>query len=88
MPLAIVWQLALAAVGVLVCGFLFVYGFIRPGRSRLREVQIDEKLRAVQRAAARAPGALGKWLQTPLRHSRTATKKSSRAGRRTRAKSR
>jgi Family of unknown function (DUF6411) len=68
------------------CVLLFVLAFLFPRMSGKVERGGDAPLGAGQRAAGKAPGRLGRWLQKPFGTSRRAVHKSGSAGRRTRFK--
>jgi hypothetical protein len=68
------------------CILLFVIALLFPRKSRTVERGGDAPLGAGQRAAAQAPGRLGRWFQKPFSGSRKAVHKSGSAGRKTRFK--
>jgi hypothetical protein len=68
------------------CILLFVVALLAPRISRRMERGGDAPLRGGQRAAGKAPGRLGHWLQKPFGKSRRAVHKSGSAGRQTRSK--
>jgi hypothetical protein len=68
------------------CVLLFLVALLAPRISRYMERGGDAPLRGGQRAAGKAPGRLGRWLQKPFGTSRKAVHKSGSAGRRTRSK--
>ena len=68
------------------CVLVFVVALLAPRISRHLERGGDVPLRGGQRAAGKAPGPLGRWLQKPFGKSRQAVSKSGSAGRETRAK--
>lgn len=74
----------LVIVGV--CIVLLVLAFLFPRLSRHPQRGVDKTLGAGQRAGAKAPSKLGRWLQKPFSASRKATNKSAAAGRRGRSK--
>ena len=75
------------AVIVAVCIVLLVLAFLLPRLSRHPQRGVDKTLAVPQRAASKAPGKAGEWLQKPFSSSRKATNKSARGGRRARGKS-
>jgi hypothetical protein len=68
------------------CILLFLVAILAPRISRHMERGGDAPLRGGQRAAGKAPGPLGRWLQKPFGSSRKAVRKSGSAGRETREK--
>ncbi len=76
----------LIAAIVVFCIVLFLVAILAPRTSRHLERGGDKPLGVGQRAAGKAPGKLGRWLQKPFGSSRKAVRKSGSAGRRTRAK--
>ena len=68
------------------CVLLFLVAILAPRISRHMERGGDAPLRGGQRAAGKAPGPLGGWLQKPFGKSRRAVHKSGSAGRTTRDK--
>ena len=68
------------------CILLFLVAILAPRLSRHVERGGDAPLRGGQRAAGKAPGRLGRWLQKPFGTSRKAVHKSGSAGRKTRSK--
>lgn len=68
------------------CILLFLVAILVPRTSRYMERGGDAPLRGGQRAAGKAPGRLGRWLQKPFGTSRKAVRKSGSAGRKTRSK--
>ena len=68
------------------CVLLFLVALLAPRLSRYMERGGDAPLRGGQRAAGKAPGPLGRWLQKPFGTSRKAVHKSGSAGRRTHSK--
>jgi hypothetical protein len=68
------------------CVLVFLVAILAPRVSRYLERGGDIPLSGGQRAAGKAPGALGRWLQKPFGKSRRAVHKSGSAGRRTRSK--
>jgi hypothetical protein len=68
------------------CVLVFIAALLAPRLSVWLERGGDKPLGAGQSAAAKAPGALGRWLQKPFGKSRKAVHKSGSAGRRSRAK--
>jgi hypothetical protein len=68
------------------CVLVFLVAILTPRISRYLERGGDKPLGMGQRAAGKAPGPLGRWLQKPFGSSRRAVHKSGSAGRRTRAK--
>ena len=68
------------------CVLLFVVALVAPRISRHMERGGDAPLRGGQRAAGKAPGPLGRWLQKPFGKSRKAVRKSGSAGRDVRSK--
>ena len=68
------------------CVLVFVVALLAPRISRYLERTGDAPLGAGQRAAGKAPGRLGYWLQKPFGKSRKAVHKSGSAGREARAK--
>jgi Family of unknown function (DUF6411) len=75
----------LIAAIIVFCVLLFVVAILFPRLSRGMERGGDAPLGVGQRAASRAPGPLGRWLQKPFGKSRKAVHKSGSAGRRTRS---
>ena len=76
----------LIAAIIAFCVLLFLVAILAPRLSRYMERGGDKPLGVGQRAASKAPGPLGRWLQKPFGSSRKAVRKSGSAGRRTRAK--
>jgi hypothetical protein len=76
----------LIAAIIVFCVVLFVVALLFPRASRGLERGGDAPLGVGQRAASRAPGGLGRWLQKPFGKSRKAVHKSGSAGRRSRFK--
>lgn len=76
----------LIAAIIAFCVLVFLVAILAPRISRYLERGGDAPLGAGQRAAGKAPGPLGRWLQKPLGRSRRAVHKSGAAGRRTRAR--
>jgi hypothetical protein len=76
----------LIAAIIAFCILLFVVALLFPRLSRTVERGGDAPLGAGQRAAGRAPGRLGRWLQKPFRTSRKAVHESGSEGRRARFK--
>lgn len=68
------------------CILLFVVALLAPRISRHLERGGDAPLAGGQRAAGKAPGPLGRWLQKPFGSSRKAVRKSGSAGRQARSK--
>ena len=68
------------------CVLVFVVAIVAPRVSRHLERGGDAPLRGGQRAAGKAPGPLGRWLQKPFGSSRKAVHKSGSAGREARSK--
>jgi hypothetical protein len=68
------------------CVLVFLVAVLAPRVSRYLERGGDIPLRGGQRAAGKAPGALGRWLQKPFGKSRRAVHKSGSAGREARSK--
>ena len=64
------------------CVLVFLVAILAPRISRHLERGGDVPLRGGQRAAGKAPGRLGRWLQKPFGKSRKAVAKSGSAGRR------
>jgi hypothetical protein len=64
------------------CVLVFLVAILAPRISRYLERGGDVPLRGGQRAAGKAPGRLGRWLQKPFGKSRKAVAKSGSAGRR------
>jgi uncharacterized protein DUF6411 len=75
----------LAAI-IAFCILVFLVAILAPRTSRYLERGGDKPLGVGQRAAGKAPGKLGRWLQKPFGTSRKAVHKSGSAGRETRAK--
>ena len=63
------------------CVLVFLVAILAPRISRYLERGGDVPLRGGQRAAGKAPGPLGRWLQKPFGKSRRAVAKSGSAGR-------
>jgi len=63
------------------CVLVFLVAILAPRVSRYLERGGDAPLRGGQRAAGKAPGKLGRWLQKPFGTSRKAVHKSGAAGR-------
>jgi hypothetical protein len=63
------------------CVLVFLVAILAPRISRYLERGGDAPLRGGQRAAGKAPGFLGRWLQKPFGKSRKAVAKSGSAGR-------
>ena len=78
-------MIVLVIVGV--CIVLLILGFLLPRLSIWPQRGVDRTLGTGQRAGAKAPGRLGRWLQKPFSFSRRAANRSARTGRRTRGKS-
>lgn len=78
-------MVVLAIVGV--CIVLLILGFLLPRLSIWPQRGVDRTLGTGQRAGAKAPGRLGKWLQKPFSFSRRAADRSAGTGRRARGKS-
>jgi hypothetical protein len=76
----------LAAAIAAFCVLLFLVAILAPRISRHMERVGDAPLAGGQRAAGKAPGPLGRWLQKPFGKSRKAVHKSGSAGRETREK--
>ena len=76
----------LIAAIIAFCILLFLVAVLAPRLSRHMERGGDKPLGVGQRAAGKAPGPLGRWLQKPFGSSRKAVHKSGSAGRKTRAK--
>jgi hypothetical protein len=76
----------LTAAIIAFCVLVFLVAIVAPRMSRRLERGGDVPLRGGQRAAGKAPGPLGRWLQKPFGTSRRAVHKSGSAGRRTRSK--
>jgi hypothetical protein len=70
----------LALIGI--CAALFVLALLLPRLSRKPQRLVDRSFGAGARAAAHAPGPLGRWLPKPFTTSRRAADKSASAGRR------
>ncbi|MGH2979885.1 MAG: DUF6411 family protein [Solirubrobacterales bacterium] len=68
------------------CVLVFVVALLAPRISHHLERGGDAPLRGGQRAAGKAPGPLGRWLQKPFGKSRRAVHRSGSAGRETRSK--
>ena len=68
------------------CVLLFLVAILAPRVSRYLERGGEKPLAAGQRAGARAPGPLGRWLQKPFSKSEKAVSKSGSKGRQTRGK--
>jgi uncharacterized protein DUF6411 len=68
------------------CVLLFLVALLAPRVSRYLERGGDAPLGVGQRAAGKAPGPLGRWLQKPFGKSRKAVHKSGSAGREAHAK--
>ena len=76
----------LIAAIVAFCVLLFLVAILAPRFSRHMQRGGDAPLRGGQRAAGKAPGPFGRWLQKPFGTSRKAVRKSGSAGRETRHK--
>lgn len=68
------------------CILVFLVAILAPRMSRHLERGGSKPLGAGGRAASKAPGPLGRWLQKPFGSSQRAVHKSGSAGRRTRSK--
>ncbi len=68
------------------CLLLLVVAFLAPRLSQYLEKGGDAPLKGAQKAAGKAPGKLGTWMQKPFSKSRKAVKKSGSAGRKGRSK--
>jgi hypothetical protein len=71
---------------VAVCIVLAILAFLLPRLSIWPQRGVDRTLGSGQRAGAKAPGRLGKWLQKPFSTSRRAADRSAAAGRSARGK--
>jgi Family of unknown function (DUF6411) len=71
---------------VVICILLLVLAFLAPRLSRGPQRGVDRAFGEGQRAAGRAPGRLGRWMQKPFSTSKRAADKSASAGRRGRGK--
>ena len=78
-------MIVLVIVGV--CIVLLILGFLLPRLSIWPQRGVDRTFGSGQRAGAKAPGRLGKWLQKPFSFSRRAADRSAGTGRRARGKS-
>ena len=77
-------MLIAAIVGI--CILLAILGFLVPRLSRGPQRGVDKTLGGGQRAAAKAPGPLGRLFSKPFGTSRRAANRSAGAGRRERGK--
>ncbi len=66
---------------VAICVVLFVLALLAPRLSRKPQRAVDRGFGGGARAASRAPGPLGRWLQKPFRSSQRAADRSASAGR-------
>jgi hypothetical protein len=71
---------------IVLCLVLLVLAFLFPRLSRGPERGSEAALGTGGRAAGSAPGSLGRWLRKPFSTSQRAVAKSTRTGRRGRAK--
>lgn len=71
---------------IAICVLLLVLAFLAPRLSRHPQRGVNSSLGKGGRAASKAPGPLGRWLQKPFHKSMKATDKSASAGRNARAK--
>jgi hypothetical protein len=76
----------LIAAIVAFCILLFLVAILAPRLSRYMERGGQKPLGAGQRAGAKAPGPVGRWLQKPFSKSSRAVSKSGSEGRQTRDK--
>lgn len=74
------------AIIIGVCVVLLILAFLLPRLSRYPQRGVDSTLGTGQRAAGKAPGKLGQWMQKPFSSSRKATNKSAATGRKGRSK--
>lgn len=74
------------AIIIGVCVVLLILAFLLPRLSRYPQRGVDSTLGTGQRAAGKAPGKLGRWMQKPFSSSRKATNKSAATGRKGRSK--
>jgi hypothetical protein len=74
------------AIIIGVCVVLLILAFLLPRLSRYPQRGVDSTLTGGQRAAGKAPGKLGEWLQKPFSSSRKAADKSAATGRKGRSK--
>jgi len=79
------FEMLIAAI-IAVCIILLVLAFLVPRLSRHPQRGVDKTLGVGQSAGAKAPGFLGRLLQTTFSSSRKATNKSASAGRKGRGK--
>jgi Family of unknown function (DUF6411) len=75
-------------IGIIVgvCVVLLALAFLLPRLSRYPQRGVDRTLGTGQRAAGKAPGKIGQWLQKPFSTSRKAANKSAAKGREGRSK--
>ena len=78
-------MVVLGIVGI--CIVLLILAFLLPRLSIWPQRGVDRTLGSGQRAGAKAPGRLGKWLQKPFSFSRRAANRSAGTGRRARRRS-
>jgi hypothetical protein len=71
---------------VVICVLLLLLAFVAPRLSRHPQRGVNRSLGASGRAASKAPGPLGRWLQKPFTKSMKATDKSASTGREARSK--
>jgi hypothetical protein len=74
----------LVALTALVCVGLFALGVVAPRRSVQAEEGVERALDKGEEKRDKAPGRLATWLRKPLDTSRTATRGSAKAGRKSR----
>jgi hypothetical protein len=71
---------------IVICVLLLFLAFVAPRLSRHPQRAVNKSLGHGGRAAGKAPGFLGRWLQKPFHKSQKATSKSAAAGREARSK--
>ena len=71
---------------IVICVLLLILAFVAPRLSRHPQRGVAKGLGHGGRAAGKAPGFLGRWMQKPFHKSQKATSKSASTGREARAK--
>ena len=71
---------------IAICILLLILAFVAPRLSRYPQQGVNKSLGKSGRAASKAPGKLGGWLQKPFNKGMKATDKSASTGREARSK--